>query len=86
MSDIEDEVWFVWNGNQLSLPYPGSLRAGSKEAAEHLVKPNEHLGWQAVQMDVTFAEEGHQCDWSYSHSEPNYGAHYECKICGAKTP
>jgi hypothetical protein len=79
-------LWLVWDGKELSLPYPGSLPTGSQEAAEHFAKPNAHLGWQAVHVTVDFVEEGHQCVMEYTHSEPTWGAHYECKICGAKTP
>jgi hypothetical protein len=90
MTSLEDlssqGLWMVWDGKDLSLPYPGSLPVGSKEAADHVVNANTHNGYQAVQMTVDFAEEGHQCEWEHTHSEPNHGAHYECRICGARTP
>jgi hypothetical protein len=78
------DVWYVWNGESLYLPYPGGWPAGSEQAARKVADVNE--GWQAVQMDLVFAEEGHQCVWEHTHSEPNFGAHYECRICEAKTP
>lgn len=38
--------------DELFLPYPGGFGVGSKEAAEHLVKPNKHLGYEVVQCIV----------------------------------
>lgn len=88
MDDLIDppQVWYVWDGERLFLPYPGGDAAGSEEAAHRIVRANPSSGYQKVQMEVTFAEEGHQCIMEYTHSEPTWGAHYECTICGAKTP
>jgi hypothetical protein len=79
-----ETLHYVWDGHRLYLPYPGGHRVGGEAAALHVVSANH--GFQVVAMNVDFAEEGHRCDMRYSHSEPNYGAHYECAICGAKTP
>jgi hypothetical protein len=80
------QVWYVWDGERLYLPYPGGYQAGGQEVVDRIVRANEGKGYQAVQMEVTFAEEGHQCVMEHTHSEPNFGEHYECKICGAKSP
>jgi len=91
VADQEDfidppQVWYVWDGERLYLPYPGGDGAGSEEAAHRYVRANEHLGYQKVQMEVTFAEEGHECIWEGAGFNPDWGQIYECKICGAKTP
>lgn len=79
-----EQLFYVWDGQRLYLPYPGGDRVGSEAAANRVVSAN--TGYQAVTMIVDFVEEGHLCVWEHTHSEPNFGAHYECRICGAKTP
>ena len=79
-----EQLFYVWDGKRLYLPYPGADRVGSEAAAGRVVAAN--TGYQVVTMGVDFVEEGHHCDMRYTHSEPNWGAHYECAICGAKSP
>lgn len=81
-----EQLHYVWDGERLYLPYPGGDRVGSFAAANRVVVANPHKGYQAVVMKVDFDEEGHQCVMEHTHSEPTWGEHYECKICGAKTP
>ncbi len=81
-----EQLFYVWDGERLYLPYPGADRVGSEAAAGRVVEANPHKDYQVVTMGVDFVEEGHMCVWEHTHSEPNFGAHYECKLCGAKTP
>lgn len=88
MSDFLEppEVWYLWDGERLYLPYPGSNPTGLREVCDNIIAANPGKGYQAVQMELTFAEEGHECVWEFTHAEPNFGSHYECKICEAKSP
>lgn len=45
-----ETLWYVDNGRECYLPYPGPGRIGSKEVAQRIVDANP--GWEVVQMAV----------------------------------
>lgn len=80
------QVWYIWDGERLYLPYPGGYSTGGREVCDNIIAANPGKGYQAVQMEVTFAEEGHECIWVGAGFHPDYGPISECAICGDKTP